>query len=145
MIQELKTLLLKDLATLRHEVELYPDDAALWRKLPGIANPGGNLALHLAGNLQFFVGEQVGHSGYVRDRDREFAAKDLPRAQVLQEIDAAAQAVEAGLAALDPAALDQDFPTPMRGMRVTTGLFLFNLLGHLGYHLGQLNYHRRMS
>ena len=103
MIQELKTIFLRDLAALRQEVERYPDDAALWRELPGIANPGGSLALHLAGNLQFFVGEQVGHSGYVRNRDREFTVRDLPRAKVLQEIDAAAKAVEDALSAADPA------------------------------------------
>jgi len=144
MIEELKTLLLRDLASLRREVELYPDDSSLWRKLPGIANPGGNLALHLAGNLQFFIGGQVGHSGYVRDREWEFAARDLPRARVLQEIDAAAKAVEDGLAVLDPAALAQEFPTPMGGRKVSAGLFLLQLAAHLGYHLGQLNYHRRM-
>jgi hypothetical protein len=144
MIDELKTVLLKDLAALRREVEQYPDDAALWRPLPGIANAGGNLALHLAGNLQSFIGAQLGGSGYVRDRDWEFAARDLPRARVLQEIDAAAKAVEAGLAALDPATLDQEFPLPMGGKRMATGQFLLNLCSHLAYHLGQLDYHRRM-
>ena len=143
MLKDLKLLLHRDLATLRREVELYPDDASLWRVLPGIANPGGNLALHLAGNLQFFIGAQVGHSGYVRDRDREFTVRDLPRAQVLQEIDAAAKAVDLGLTALDPVGLAVDFPTTMGGQRVSTGLFLLHLCPHLAYHLGQLNYHRR--
>jgi hypothetical protein len=144
MIEELKTVLLKDLASLRREVEQYPDDASLWRPLPGIANAGGNLALHLAGNLQAFIGAQLGHTGYVRDRDREFAARDLPRARVLQEIDAAAQAVETGLAALDPTTLDREFPLPMGGQRLSTGQFLLNLGSHLAYHLGQVDYHRRM-
>jgi len=144
MIDALKNLLLRDLASLRREVEQYPDEASLWRPLPGIANPGGTLALHLAGNLQWFVGAQLGHSGYVRDRDREFAVRDLPRARVLEEIDAAARAVELGLGALDPAALDQDFPAPMGGRRTGTGAFLLSLCAHLGYHLGQVNYHRRM-
>ena len=144
MIQELKAILLRDLAALRKEVEQYPDDAALWRPLPGITNPGGNLALHLAGNLQFFFGAQLGHSGYVRDREREFAARDLPRAQVLQEVDAAVKAVEAGLAALDPAGLAREFPVPMGGRLLPTGQVLMSLVSHMGYHLGQINYHRRM-
>jgi len=144
MIEELKTVLLKDLASLRREVEQYPDDAALWRPLHGIANAGGNLALHLAGNLQFFFGAQLVGSGYVRDRDWEFAARDLPRARVLQEVDAAAKAVETGLAALDPAALDQEFPVPLGGKRMATGQILLILCSHLAYHLGQINYHRRM-
>jgi DinB superfamily len=144
MIEELKTVLLKDLASLRREVEQYPDDAALWRPLPGIANPGGNLALHLAGNLQWLIGAQLGGTGYVRDRDWEFAVRDLPRARVLQEIDAAAKAVETGLAALDPAALGQEFPLPMGGKHMATSQFLLNLCSHLAYHLGQVDYHRRM-
>ncbi len=144
MIEAMKTLLLRDLASLRREVEQYPDDASLWRPLPGIANPGGNLALHLAGNLQFLIGEKVGHSGYVRDRDWEFAVRDLPRARVLAEIDAAAKAVEQALGAMDPATLDQEFPMAMLGQRMSTRQFLLNLCGHLGYHLGQINYHRRM-
>jgi len=145
MIQELETLLLRDLASLRREIELYPDDAALWRALPGTANPGGNLALHLAGNLSFFIGAQLGRTGYVRDRDREFALRDLPRSQVLEEIDAAARAVEAGLGNLDPAALDLEFPVPMGGQRLGTRQFLLILCAHLGYHLGQVNYHRRIA
>jgi len=144
MIDELKTVLLKDLAALRREVEQYPDDAALWRPLPGIANAGGNLALHLAGNLQSFIGAQLGGSGYVRDRDWEFAARDLPRARVLQEIDAAAKAVEGALSAAKPAILKQEFPMALGGKRMETGLFLLSLVAHLGYHLGQINYHRRM-
>ena len=144
MIQDLKTVLLANLATLRREVEQYPDDASLWRQLPGLANPGGNLALHLAGNLQCFIGGHLGRTGYVRDREREFAARDLSRDQVLQEVDAAARAVEGALAPLDDAVLEQPFPVPVDGRPMLTGLFLTRLVSHLGYHLGQLDYHRRM-
>ncbi len=145
MIHDLKNLLLRDLASLRREVEQYPDEAALWRPLPGITNPGGNLALHVAGNLRFFIGDQLGHSGYVRDREREFSIRDLPREQLLKELDSAARAVDGVLGALDPAVLDQDFPSPMGGKRLLTRQVLLTLLAHLGYHLGQVNYHRRMS
>jgi hypothetical protein len=145
MIQELKIILLRDLATLRREIEQYPDDASLWRPLPGITNPGGNLALHLAGNLQHFIGAQLGHSGYQRDRDREFSVRGLRREQVLKELDAAAKAVESTLAAMEPGALEREFPSPMGGQRVGTRHFLLNLCSHLGYHLGQVNYHRRLA
>ena len=145
MIQDLKTVLLRDLASLRREIEQYPDDASLWRPLPGTANPGGNLALHLAGNLRFFVGAQLGKVHYVRDREREFAVRDLPRAEVLEEIDAAARAVETTLGSLDPVVLEQEFPVPMGGQRLGTRHFLFTLCSHLAYHLGQVNYHRRLG
>ena len=139
MIETCKTILLRDLAALRRELEQYPDDASLWRPLPGIANPGGNLALHLAGNLQFFIGAQLGHSGYVRERDREFATRDLDRARVIQEVDAAAKVVEEVLATLDPSALEQLAANPAAG-----GRSLEHLCAHLAYHLGQVNYHRRL-
>ncbi len=145
MIEELKTLLLRDLAGLRHEVDQYPDDASLWRVLPGIANPGGNLALHLAGNLQHFIGCHLGRSGYVRDREQEFSARGLTRAQVLHEVDAAAAAVARTLDALAEPELDLEFPVPMAGKPASTRMFLVHLCAHLGYHLGQLNYHRRLA
>jgi hypothetical protein len=143
MIQDLKAILLRDLGRLRRELEAYPDDAALWRTLPGTANPGGNLALHLAGNLQHFLGARLAGNGYLRDRGREFTARDLPRAQVLAEVEAAERAVEAGLAALAPGDLDRDYPDPVDGRRLRTGEFLVSLCAHLGYHLGQVDYHRR--
>jgi len=145
MVQELKAILLRDLAHLRHEVEQYPDDAALWRVLPGIANPGGNLALHLAGNLQHFIGCHLGRTGYVRDREREFAARGLARAQVLREVDAAAAVVARTLDDLPDPELDLEFPVPLAGKPVATRMFLVHLCAHLGYHLGQLNYHRRLA
>ena len=140
MLEICKTILLRDLAALRRELEQYPDDASLWRVMPGITNPGGNLALHLAGNLQFFIGEQLGHSGYVRDREREFQARGLGRAQVIEEIDAAAKAVGDTLSTLDPRVLEQPSPAPAGG-----GRSLVHLCAHLGYHLGQVNYHRRLG
>jgi hypothetical protein len=145
MIQDVKNTLLKDVAALRREVEQYPDDASLWRLQPGIANPGGNLALHLAGNLQFFIGAQLGHSGYLRDRDREFTARDLDRTQVLQEIDAAAKAVDETLSSLDPGVLEQTFPVAIGGHHIGTRSILIHLCSHLAYHLGQINYHRRLA
>jgi hypothetical protein len=143
MIQDVKAIMLRDLASLRRELEAYPDDASLWRVLPGTANPGGNLALHLAGNLQHFLGARLAGSGYVRDREREFTARNLSRAQVLAEVDAAARAVEAGLGALAPADLERDFPELLGGRRLRTGEFMVSLCAHLGYHLGQVDYHRR--
>lgn len=145
MIGDLKFLLQRDLAALRREVEQYPDDASLWRILPGTANPGGNLALHVAGNLQFFLGAQLGHTGYLRDRDREFAVRGLPRAEVLQQLDAAALAVQAGLDALAPADLDRDIPSHQGGQTLTLRRSLLQIAVHLDYHLGQVNYHRRLA
>jgi len=118
-------ILRRDLGALRREIEAYADERDIWRVAPGISNCAGTLALHLAGNIQFFVGAVLGGTGYVRDRDAEFARRDVPRAELLREIDAALAAVE-------------------RGFAVTTGDFLLHLVDHLTYHLGQVDYHRRL-
>jgi len=134
----------RELKALRREVESYPNDADLWEVLPGIANPGGNLALHLAGNLQYFVGQVLGKNGYVRNRDAEFGSRDIPRAELLSEIDNAIQAVETGMSSISEDDLAQPFPEKVGGVSSTTGAFLAHFATHLAYHLGQVDYHRRI-
>jgi len=134
----------RDLAALRREVEAYSDEADLWRTVPGLANSAGTLALHLAGNLQHYVGRYFADTGYVRDRPAEFSRRNVPRAELLREIDAAREAVRSGLSRLTPALLQEDYPEPIAGMTVATGEYLVHLATHLTYHLGQIDYHRRV-
>ena len=141
----IRTLLLRDLRALRREVLAYPDDAAPWRAPEGIANPGGTLVLHLAGNLRHFVGAMLGGTGYVRDPKAEFALRDLPRARLVEEIEAAIAAVDAALAGLDPERMEEAFPVPLAGRTLPTRDVLMHLVAHLAYHLGQVDYHRRLT
>lgn len=134
----------RELKALRREVEAYPSDADMWELLPGIANPGGNLVLHLAGNIQYFVGNVLGKNGYVRNRDAEFANRDLPRAELLGEIDRAIAAVDTGLGQISDADLAKPYPETVGGVASTTGAFLAHFAVHLAYHLGQVDYHRRI-
>src|SRR5437588_10056446 len=127
----------RDLRALRREIEAYADERDLWRVAPGISNCGGTLALHLAGNIQFFVGTVLGATGYVRDRDAEFGRRDVPRTELLRELDAALAAVERGVARLSDAAVSQPFPGPPGGFAVPTGDFRRHLLTHLAHHRGQ--------
>src|SRR5207245_4712546 len=119
-----------------------PSDADLWEIPAGIANPGGNLALHLAGNLQYFVGNVLGKNGYVRNRDAEFASRDVPRAELLREIDNAIVAVEAGMSRLSEADLAKPFPEKVGGVSSSTGAFLAHFASPLAYPLGRADYHR---
>src|SRR5438552_8333848 len=89
----LRTVLLRELGAVRREIEKYPDDASVWRAVPGVPNSGGTLALHLAGNLQHFFGGILGRDGYKRDRDSEFAKRDVPRKELQAQIDAAMASV----------------------------------------------------
>ncbi len=139
----LGTMLARDLAALRREVEAYPDDAALWQTTAGIPNCAGTLVLHLAGNLQAYVGAQLGGTGYVRDRDAEFARRNVSREDLLREIEAAASAVSATMPRLTDADLAAPYPLAIGTVRLNTLDFLLHLATHLTYHLGQIDYHRR--
>ena len=143
-IASLRGLLLRDLRALRREIEAYPDDESPWQRLPGLPNAAGNLALHLAGNLRHYIGARLGGSGYVRDREAEFSRRGLPRDVLCREVDDAIAVVDRTLAGLGAAQLDRTFPEPVGGWNLRTGEFLLHLAAHLGYHLGQIDYHRRV-
>lgn len=140
---DLLPILRRDLRCFIREVELFPDDATLWRTVPGIANSAGNLALHVAGNLRHFLGAVLGATGYVRQREREFAQREGTRASVAAELEGAIAAVEAGLAALTPDLEAGIFPAPVGTHRPRTGLLLTHFTVHLAFHLGQAGYLRR--
>ena len=109
-LADVSRLIARELATLRDELLAYPDDASVWALPAGVPNSAGTLTLHLAGNLRWFVGAQLGATAYVRDREAEFATRDLPRAELMALIERTADEVTRSLAALDPEALDGDFP-----------------------------------
>ena len=144
MTEYLRIIFLREIDGLARQVALYPDDESLWRQVPGCPNSGGNLALHLAGNLRHFIGARLGNTGYVRNRDAEFSSRGMSRQEVLTLVAAARSDVSATLASLDEAALAAPTALPGPGDRVSsTGLWLTHLCAHLGYHLGQIDYHRR--
>ncbi|MGE0354344.1 MAG: DinB family protein [Gemmatimonadales bacterium] len=144
LIDSVRTLILRDLALLRREVEAYPIEGQLWAQPPGIPNAAGTLALHCAGNLRHYVGARLGGTDYLRDRPAEFNRRDVPRKEILAEIDAAAADVGSALERLTEVDLTLDFPEVVGGVRVATGEFLVHLAGHLLYHVGQIDYHRRV-
>ena len=144
IVSSIAAILDRDLGALEREVQAYPDERHLWTPVPGIPNVAGTLVLHLAGNLQHYIGATLGRTGYVRDRPAEFSRRDVPRAELLREIQAARAAVSASLSgprAPDP---DAEFPETVGGGKVRTGDYLVHLATHFAYHLGQIDYHRRM-
>lgn len=135
----------RDLAVLEREVSLYPDDASLWKPVEGQPTTGGNLALHLAGNLRHFLGAVLGGTGFKRERDAEFSSRGLSRAAVIAGIRAARGEVAMALSKLDPALLGQPFPEAIRGHELPMRMVLIHLCAHLSFHSGQLDYHRRAA
>jgi uncharacterized damage-inducible protein DinB len=142
-VRDLRRILLRDLDTLRAELEAYPREEQIWEAPEGIRNTAGTLALHLAGNLHHYVGAVLGEMPYVRDRPGEFGDRDVPRVELLARVAAAREAVERVLADLSEDRLAEPFPVEVAGVRPPTGRFLMHLAVHFGYHLGQLDYHRR--
>lgn len=134
----------RELEAFERELWLCPDEAAVWRVVPGVTNPLGNLVLHVCGNLQHFVGHVIGGSGYARDREAEFTRTGVPREQLVQELRQAATAVQQTLTGVTAAQLDAPFPVTVGGVATSTGLFLTHLATHLAFHLGQAGYVRRI-
>jgi hypothetical protein len=134
----------RELKALKREIEAFPDDQSLWTIPPGVTNSAGTLALHLAGNLRYYVGTKLGGSDYERDRPAEFSRRDVSRSELAQEVEEAIEAVERTLPGLTAETLEADFPEAVGGQILRTDLFLVHLEAHLAYHLGQLDYHRRL-
>ena len=140
----LKAQIVRELQTFIKEVEAFPSDDSLWHTRRGVTNSVGNLALHVCGNLQDFVGRVLGGSSYVRQRDLEFSRREGSRAEVVAELRKTIDAVDAALEALTPDAIDAEYPMRMSGRVITTGAFLVHLAAHLAFHLGQAGYLRRV-
>ncbi|HJR15651.1 MAG TPA: DinB family protein [Gemmatimonadales bacterium] len=145
MLQEsIAAILDRDLRALRREVEAYPNEQALWQEVPGIANVAGTLVLHLAGNVQHYVGARLGQTGYIRNRPAEFTRRDVSRAELVREIEAARAAVRSALSGSTVPNLEAEFPEVVGSAKVNTGDYLVHLATHFAYHLGQIDYHRRV-
>lgn len=144
LIPTLLSLFSRDLNRLCSEIEQYQDESRIWLTCKNISNSAGNLCLHLVGNLNHFIGMQLGGTGYVRNREQEFALKNVPREELLQMIGNTLDVVTASLEKLEEKDLQQEYPLLVFAEKTSTGYFLVHLSTHLAYHLGQINYHRRL-
>ena len=140
----LQFLYTKDLNRLKAELEQYHSEKNIWATAKGISNSAGNLCLHLLGNLHHFIGAELGHTGYVRQRDLEFSQKDVSRAVLLQQIDETIAMINNTLQKLSQPDYEREYPQTVLPAKVSVEAFLFYLTTHLAYHLGQVNYHRRL-
>lgn len=137
-------LFLRDIDNLENEISLYTDEKNLWKVDGSILNSGGTLCLHLCGNLQHFIGAIIGKSGYERNRDLEFSARNVSKADLLLEIAKTKAIVETTLKNMHDVDLSQIYPVHKSGKEMNTAYMLQHLFGHLNYHIGQINYHRRL-
>ena len=144
LTEVLLSLFKRDLEKLKEEINLYKTESNLWILEEGISNSSGNLCLHLVGNLNHFIGEGLGNTGYVRQRELEFSLKDVPKSQLIAQVDDTIAMVEEVLGKLSNDDLQKEYRYRVFGEPMTTEYFLVHLTMHLAYHLGQINYHRRL-
>ncbi|MCJ8152820.1 DinB family protein [Chryseobacterium sp. SSA4.19] len=142
--ESLKFLYARDLNKLKTEIETYQNEKKLWKINKNISNSAGNLCLHLIGNLNTYIGAQLGHSGYIRQRDLEFSLKDIPRTELIEQVEKTINMVNFTLEKLSAEDLEKEYPAEPLGYPMTIEYFLIHLFGHLNYHVGQINYHRRL-
>ncbi len=138
------TLFNRDLNRLYKEIEAYTDEATIWQKAEGVANPAGNLCLHLVGNLNEYIGRQIGETPYERNRPLEFSATGVSQKELLEMIQNTQKTLVTALQIMEDKHLLDKYPENVMGYDMSVLYFLVHLNGHLNYHLGQINYHRRL-
>ncbi len=144
LLTTIQSLLHRDLSKLRYEIQAYKKEANLWHIEKEIANSAGNLCLHLVGNLNTYIGATLGHTGYIRHREKEFLLKGIAQEELIKMIDDTIGMIATVLPNLSESILSQDYPGVVLKEKTSIEFFLVHLSGHLSYHLGQINYHRRL-
>jgi hypothetical protein len=140
---ELAALYRRDLEKVIQQLQTFPDGPVLWQLAPGVTNSAGNLVLHLEGNLREFIGRQLGSVAYQRRREQEFAAKGVPIGELITRMEGLIELIPRVVGSLSDEVLAAPYPSQVVGGYASTQQFLLHLLGHLNYHLGQIDYLRR--
>ncbi|MEZ4849818.1 MAG: hypothetical protein R3B93_14620 [Bacteroidia bacterium] len=99
IIDSLKDLFTRDLEKLKEEIQAYKDEQNLWKTEANITNSGGNLCLHLIGNLNTYIGAGLANSNYIRNRENEFSLKNIARGELIESIEQTITVVIEGLGA----------------------------------------------
>ena len=131
---------------LENEINAYSSSDKMWILKENISNSGGNLTTHIIGNLNHFIGAILGNTGYIRKRDIEFSIKNVSKEKLLSELQDVKTIVVSTLHKINDDAFNQTYPFefPKKEFKPTTFEFMLHILGHLAYHIGQINYHRRL-
>jgi uncharacterized damage-inducible protein DinB len=140
----LATIFQRDFTKLYSEIEQYKSEDKLWVTEKSIANSAGNLCLHLVGNLKTYIGAELGGFAYVRNRELEFSQKNVPKNELLAMVAETRTIVDETLRKLPATTLQEEYSMLVFAEKTSTEFFLVHLSAHLSYHLGQINYHRRL-
>jgi len=144
MLEDFIKLYSRDLDRLKNEIESFQQEDHLWQITGSVKNSAGNLCLHLVGNLKTYIGKNMGYVSYLRDRDSEFSLKNIAKESLTQQVEETKDIVVTTLEKIQKEQLGERYMEDVLGYEMTTGFFLVHLAAHLSYHLGQINYLRRI-
>jgi hypothetical protein len=144
IIEDIQIIIIRELNSFKYEIENFPDDKTVWQTVPGISNSAGNLALHICGNLKHYIGNVLGDINYNRNRDAEFRTKIGARTTLVNEINETINVVKKVMLNLSEDKIKSIYPESVAGVELPTVRFLIHLSVHLGFHLGQAGYLRRI-
>jgi hypothetical protein len=134
----------RDIRKLIDEINLFKNEEDLWRTQGSVKNSSGNLALHITGGLNHFIGATLAKTGYVRDRNQEFIRKGVERKILVAQLEELIPMINETLNVLTPEHMEAEYPIFFDKPKTSTSYVLVQLLAHLNYHLGQVNYLRRI-
>jgi uncharacterized damage-inducible protein DinB len=144
ILETVRLLFNRDLLRLKAEINLYKDESKIWVIENTIANSAGNLCLHLIGNLNTYIGAEFGKTNYIRNRELEFSLKNISKKELVDKIESTISVVEESLKNITEVELQNEYPILVFDKKTSTEYLLVHLTTHLTYHLGQINYHRRL-
>ncbi len=134
----------RDLRKLIEEVNLFRNEGDLWRTNGSVKNSSGNLVLHIIGGLNYLIGATLAQTGYLRDRDQEFIKKGVERKDLVGQLEELIGMINKKVNALTQEQMEGEYPIFFDKPKTSTSYVLQQLLLHLNYHLGQVNYLRRI-
>ena len=144
LIETLRSIFNRDLLRLKTEIDLYKDESKIWLVEENIANSAGNLCLHLIGNLSTYIGAEFGKTNYVRNRELEFSLKNISKKELIEKIESTILVIDMSLQNITVEELKNENEILVFDKKATLEFLLVHLTTHLTYHLGQINYHRRL-
>jgi hypothetical protein len=133
----------RDIRKLIEEINLFKNEEDIWKTAGSVKNSCGNLALHIIGGLNYLIGTTLAQTNYVRNREQEFIRKDVERKELVAQLEALISLINQALTALT-AEMEAEFPIFFDKPKASVSYVLMQLLAHLNYHLGQVNYLRRV-
>jgi hypothetical protein len=134
----------RDIRKLIEEINLFKDEENLWKTGGSIRNSSGNLVMHIIGGLNHLIGATLAQTGYIRNRDQEFMIKGVARKELVDQLEKLISMINRTLNGLTEKDMETDYPIFFDKPKTSVSYVLIQLLAHLNYHLGQVNYLRRV-